>query len=126
MALRICRNPDKSGDVTAVSPLITEHSGDTGGGVQVKLYVYNDAPPLYYTEATVLSSDASGADEAHWVTVAPDLSGNPGPFAPSLSLGDIMDTDAVGIWVKISVPPGAATQNKTDLRLLVEGIEYAH
>ncbi|AEG14692.1 hypothetical protein Desku_1105 [Desulfofundulus kuznetsovii DSM 6115] len=132
MALKLAKDSGLTDIVSSdqTNPVITQCPG-TGTEAErtreVKLYLFNDNAAYRYENVTISCQDTSGTDEAGWMTFAPDNAGSPGTYASQLSLGTINDTN-VGhaFWMKVIVPDGTPTQNKTDLVIKVNAVEYAN
>lgn len=132
MALKIYKDAGFTQEVTALSPLTTQHP-IAGSTVDTKVYLRNDDATKYYTTISVDPQDTTATDESTWVFLAPDSAGSPGTFgvaSAALSMADIGvagtgDTTGKPFWVRVTTPSVGTTQNKTDIFLNVTGREFA-
>lgn len=102
------------------NPLTTQHP-IAGSAVETRVFLFNDNATKRYEGVTV---KPTGPDNT-WITVAPDNSGTAGSYSNSLNFNDIDNTSGHAFWVRVNTPSVADTQNKTDIKLTVEGTEFA-
>jgi hypothetical protein len=132
MALKIAKNSSLTDIVSSdqTNPVVTQCPG-TGTASErtreVKLYLFNDNAAYYYENVTISCQDISGTDESGWITFAPDNNGTPGTYSSTLNMGNITDANrGYAFWMKVVVPDKTPTQNKTDLVIKVNAVEYAN
>ena len=114
-------NPGDAG----YNPITTQHN-ITGTTVEVKVFLFNDNAAKKYTGITAKPVDTSSTDESAWIQLAPDNAGVAGAYSSNISLPDVNDSDvAHPIWVKVTTPVVADTQNKTDLVIEIDTTEFA-
>lgn len=131
MALKIAKDAgltDVVSEGNGANPISTQHV-ITGEAKETKVYLYNNDATKRYEAITIDPSDAVSTDESAWVQLAPDNAGSAGTYGAggaALTMSDIADSNvAKPFWVKVTTPSVGDTQNKTDIKLTVQGTEFA-
>lgn len=128
MALKISKNNGLTDIVSDANPITSEHPL-AGSTVETRLFLYNDQSTKRYENITIDPVDTTGGDESTWVFLAPDNAGSPGTFLAAsapLTMANISDSNvAKPFWVRVVVPAQGDTVNKNDIKLKVDGKEYA-
>lgn len=102
------------------NPITTQHPIE-GSQEVVQVYLFNSNGSKRYEGVSVKAVDTVGSDESGWVELSTDGTS----YESELSMGDIDDTQGKIIYVRVTTPQVEDTQNKTDIKLTVEGTEYA-
>lgn len=130
MALKLAKDNALTDIISTdgTNPLTTEHP-IAGSVVEVQVFLFNDEATKRYESITIDPTDATDTDESTWFQLAPDSAGVAGTYlagGEALTMADISDSNvAKPFWVKVTTPSVADTQNKTDIKLTVNGTEYA-
>jgi hypothetical protein len=128
MALKLYKDLACTQLISSGSPLTTQHP-IAGSAVTVNAYIKNDDATKYYTTVAIDPQDTTGSDESSYVQLSSDGVTYQATSA-ALSLSDFgsagtPDTAVRTIYVKVTTPSVADTQNKTDIFLNVTGREFA-
>lgn len=106
------------------NPITTSHPIE-GSSVETKLFLFNDDSTKMYTSVVIAPIDTSGTNESNYITLALDNNGVAGLYTSTLNMANISDMIGHAFWVRVTTPAIAQTQNKTDIKLQINSIEYA-
>lgn len=124
MALKLYHDAACTQEVTAQNSIETQHP-IAGSTVTVQKYMKNDDATKYYTNAT---ADPQGTDESY---VQLSLDGTTfAAVGASVALADFgsagtPDTDVRNLWVRVTTPSLADTQNRSNVTVNLAGREFA-
>ncbi|WEK53338.1 MAG: hypothetical protein P0Y55_12160 [Candidatus Cohnella colombiensis] len=128
MALKISKNVGLTDIVSDANPITTTHP-TTGSAQTVQLWLFNDDATKTYQSINIDPTDVVSTDESGWVQLAPDNSGTAGTYGAGsapLTMANITDYNvAKPFWCKVTTPAVSDSANKTDIKLTVNGREYA-
>lgn len=100
---------------------ITFKLSPAGGISEKQVYLRHDILSGENVEGSydvvVEARDDFDVDTSSYIEVAPDVSGAPGTYVPSLAVGDILAGDIVPIWVRANVPNTSETGIRQDIYL---------
>lgn len=124
MALKISKNSGLTDVAAEGNPITTTHI-NTGEAKVVQLWIFNDNAAKRYESITVDPIDTSGADESGYVQLSIDGVTYGAAGAP-LSIPNI-STANVGttFYYRVTTPSLADSQNKTDIALQIDALEFA-
>lgn len=124
MALKLSKNAQLTDIVSDANPITTTHP--TSGSAQVvPLWVFNDDAAFRYEAVTVDPTDATGGDESTWIALSLDNATYQAAGAV-LTVGNLATANqGVAIYARVTIPAGQSVQNKSDIKLTVNGNRFA-
>lgn len=126
MALKISKNIGLTDVVSDVNPISTEHP-ISGSAQTVQLWLFNDNAAKRYETITIYPIDSSigDGDQSTWIELSADNVTYQAAGAV-LNMANISTANSgVTFYARITTPSVADSQNRTDIKLQVNGKEYA-
>lgn len=109
------------------NPVTAYINGETGGTVEMKLYLKNTSSEYAITNLTVSVYDTDTTTpipSGLHIEFAPDNGGVPDTYNTTATLPDVPAGGNIAFWMKVTVDAGTDIAKITDLKIKHEGEAY--